>query len=161
MIVVLLLACVSEDTSEDTAVVLTPQQQDFLIAHNAVRTPLKLRELQWDNTVADSAREWARELAENQCAFEHENQQTYGENLWWSSFEPTPYEVVDAWASEVAFYDYETNTCEDGQMCGHYTQLVWADTERVGCGMATCVDGSIIWNCRYDPPGNWLGERPY
>ena len=69
--------------------------------------------------------------------------------------------MVDAWASEVVYYDYESNSCDRGEMCGHYTQLVWSTTERVGCAMATCADGSEIWMCDYDPPGNYVGEWPY
>ena len=69
--------------------------------------------------------------------------------------------MVDGWGSEVADYDYDANSCKPGRMCGHYTQLVWSSTERVGCGKGVCGDGSVIWACRYDPPGNWVGEWPY
>ena len=133
----------------------------FLQAHNDVRAGVAVAPLGWDADVAATALRWAAALAANQCAFEHDTQQTYGENLWWSSWDPTPEEVVLGWASEVADYDYDANTCADGAVCGHYTQVVWADSQRLGCGAATCDDGSVIWNCRYDPPGNWVGERPY
>ncbi len=135
--------------------------QEFLDAHNAVRSELGIPPMDWDRTVADSARTWAERLASESCAFYHDNQQTYGENLWWSSWDPTPTEVVDGWASEVAYYDYDNNRCAPGEMCGHYTQVVWADTTHVGCGKATCDSGAVIWNCRYSPPGNWVGEKPY
>ena len=45
-------------------------------------------------------------------------------------------------------------------MCGHYTQVVWRKSLRVGCGMATC-GATEVWVCNYDPAGNWDGERPY
>lgn len=152
------------DTARDTATasgVLDAVAQEFLDAHNAVRGNLGIRSLSWDATVADSARGWSESLASEACAFYHDSQQTYGENLWWSTWDPTPTEVVDGWASEVAYYDYESNRCEPGEMCGHYTQVVWADTTHVGCGKATCEGGAVIWNCRYSPPGNWVGEQPY
>ena len=133
----------------------------FLEAHNDVRAGVGVAPLGWDADVAASALVWAEALAADGCAFEHDTQQTYGENLWWSSWDPTPDEVVQGWASEVADYDYERNTCADDAVCGHYTQVVWADSRWVGCGKAACADGSVIWNCRYDPPGNWVGERPY
>jgi len=134
---------------------------EYVQTHNDIREGVGVGPLSWDDNVALSALGWAEDLAADGCAFEHESQQTYGENLWWSSYEPQPAEVVNAWASEVAYYDYDSNTCQAGQMCGHYTQVVWADTEVVGCGATTCSDGSVIVNCRYDPPGNWVGERPY
>ncbi len=71
--------------------------------------------------------------------------------------------MVQAWTSEVAWYDYDSNTCSApaGQSCGHYTQIVWADSLRIGCGRALCDDGWEIVTCNYDPPGNWAGEWPY
>ena len=155
-----LTACIDGDKA-DTGEALDPIAQEFLDAHNAHRSALGIVDLGWSADVAASAQGWADALAADGCAFEHESQNTYGENLWWSSYEPTPTEVVDAWAGEVEFYDYETNTCDEGQVCGHYTQVVWADTTLVGCGKSTCTGGAVIWACRYDPPGNWVGQKPY
>ena len=45
--------------------------------------------------------------------------------------------------------------------CGHYTQVIWRNTQRVGCGVAVCPNGAEIWTCNYDPPGNYLGQNPY
>ncbi len=49
-------------------------------------------------------------------------------------------------------------------VCGHYTQIVWKNTERIGCGKATARrDGifKVYWVCQYDPSGNYVGQRPY
>src|SRR5919202_1513766 len=71
--------------------------------------------------------------------------------------------VVNAWASEAQYYDYSRNTCASGQQCGHYTQIVWRDTLRVGCAHRTCQSNSPFgpgapawdfWVCDYEPPGN-------
>ncbi|RIL07002.1 MAG: hypothetical protein DCC71_04625 [Proteobacteria bacterium] len=47
-------------------------------------------------------------------------------------------------------------------VCGHYTRVVWATTELVGCGIASCpglaFGNSVI--CNYGPGGN-TGGRPY
>ncbi|MBT3220365.1 MAG: hypothetical protein HN348_14865 [Proteobacteria bacterium] len=67
------------------------------------------------------------------------------------------WESSNLWEQE--YYNYGTNGCSDG--CGHYTQLVWSSTERVGCAFDNCADGSEIWMCTYDPPGNVVGEKPY
>lgn len=42
--------------------------------------------------------------------------------------------AVSAWAAESTDYDYASNTCSG--VCGHYTQVVWAATTQVGCGIA-------------------------
>ena len=135
--------------------------EGMLAAHNAVRAGVGVPDLVWDDTMAEIAAEWSASLAARGCILEHDYSSPYGENLYWSTFESTPQQVVDAWASEVADYDYDTNTCAAGAQCGHYTQLVWSTTARVGCARVECTDGAEIWMCDYDPAGNWVGERPY
>ncbi len=76
-----------------------------------------------------------------------------------SAEEITAQKVVDSWGNEVQYYDYENNTCHS--VCGHYTQVVWQNTTKVGCGMATCNDNAQIWVCQYNPRGNMVGQKPY
>jgi pathogenesis-related protein 1 len=87
----------------------------------------------------------------------------------------TALQAVDAWASEVMCWTYGTirgteqcnMTCSvalhsDG--CGHYTQIVWRQSTQLGCGVATCKNGSRtqdIWICNYAPAGNFVGKAPY
>ena len=130
-------------------------------AHNRVREALGIGDLTWDDELAEVAGEWIAFLASDGCYLEHDYSSSYGENLYWSSFSATAEDVVQAWVSEVQFYDYDSNTCAPGKMCGHYTQVVWEDTKRVGCELISCPDSSEIWMCVYDPPGNWVGEWPY
>ena len=70
--------------------------------------------------------------------------------------------TIDAWCDEVKYYHYKTNTCEPRQMCGHYTQIVWHSTTRVGCGAAVSNDGMEYFiSCNYGPAGNIIGQKPY
>ena len=78
--------------------------------------------------------------------------------------------VVTGWGAEYVDYSWVTNTCAAGKVCGHYTQVVWRTTTKVGCAMATCSVNSPwgaafpTWDffvCDYEPPGNWVGEKPY
>jgi hypothetical protein len=95
----------------------------------------------------------------------------YGENLaFFGGQRATAQAVVDLWASEKTCYTYGpfergdrcTAACNDSGGCGHYTQLVWRNTNVIGCGVATCTSGdSEVWVCNYDPPGNFVGEVPY
>lgn len=159
----LLAGCTTPDDTDpsDTDAELAPVAAEFVDAHNTWRDTVGVAHLSWDDTVAESAQGWADALVADSCAFEHENQYVYGENLWWATWDGTPTEVVDDWGSEVDDYDYDANDCAPGKMCGHYTQIVWSTTETVGCGQGVCSDDSVIWVCRYDPPGNWVGEKPY
>ncbi|NIQ93556.1 MAG: hypothetical protein GWN87_04640, partial [Desulfuromonadales bacterium] len=107
------------------------------------------------------AQEWADTLQSQGCSPEHREQDLYGENIAWASgVRLTPERVVAMWGEEREFYDYGSNSCEEGKVCGHYTQVVWEDTRRVGCAVARC-EKSEVWVCNYDPPGNWVGEKPY
>jgi pathogenesis-related protein 1 len=135
--------------------------EGMVAAHNAIRDGVGVPGLVWDDDLADIAAEWSARLAADGCYLEHDYSSPYGENLYWSTFDSTPEQVVNSWASEVEFYDYDSNSCVEGEMCGHYTQVVWSTTERVGCAKTECSDGSEIWMCDYDPPGNYVGEWPY
>lgn len=160
----------------------TKVSSDYVCAHNDVRAtaspapaaPLPL--LAWNEDLARVAAAWAQN-----CTWEHNPDRSsqyraihgvnvyVGENLYVSSAASvSPDDAVAAWAGEAADYHYDTNACDDGKMCGHYTQLVWADTREVGCGMAVCanVAGSSLKNatlvvCDYAPGGNIVGQKPY
>lgn len=147
-------------------------------AHNTVRSELGLSKVTWSDELAEFAREWAQYLADrNGCGMRHRPKQgknalLYGENLYWASAirlangankvqNISPRQVVNSWVSERRHYDHAQNRCRWGKTCGHYTQVVWKTTLRIGCGMATCSDMSQIWVCNYDPPGNYRGQTPY
>ena len=46
--------------------------------------------------------------------------------------------------------------CAAGRECTRYTQVIWADTTRVGCGFHTCGD-ETYWVCSYGEGGNIRG----
>jgi len=73
---------------------------------------------------------------------------------------------VEKWFDEHAAYDYVGNDCDEGKVCGHYTQVVWSSSASVGCGYAECGPFSddlfeVMLVCQYSPPGNYVGEKPY
>jgi hypothetical protein len=43
---------------------------------------------------------------------------------------------------------------------GHYTQLMWRDTGRVGCAKSDNGENEVLV-CRYAAAGNVIGERPF
>jgi pathogenesis-related protein 1 len=148
-----------------------------LTAHNMVRSAVRVPDLVWSEDLATIATDYAATLEQQGCPSEPPHspaskQGPLGENLYWASpviwndgrTEPqqlTPKQVVDTWAAEKVNYNYQTNTCTPGEVCGHYTQLVWAATTEVGCGYAVCANNSQVWVCNYSPPGNVSGQKPY
>jgi len=161
LVVVLGSACSGGD--DDSGASSAPSQVDgvaMTAAHNAVRAAVGVPDLVWSQTIADTAQGWANYLASRGCPLQH-SQNGYGENIFWSQgMSPTPADVVASWAGEQGCFvngPFDACSCE----CGHYSQLVWRDTQRVGCGMATCAGNQQIWVCEYDPPGNVMGQTPY
>ena len=165
--VVLFWAC--SEAEKDSEIVDTPSPGDgetgrmigITDAHNRVRAAKGLEDLWWSEALVDVSMEWLVHLRDSGCMMEHNWDSPYGENLFWASYASNADEVVESWASEEEFYDYESNSCQDGEQCGHYTQIVWSSTTQVGCAVLECTDGSELWMCNYDPAGNWVGEQPY
>ncbi len=57
---------------------------------------------------------------------------------------------------------------QESPQIGHYTALVWDQTQYVGCGIAMYQDASDdvmpyreLFVCNYYPPGNWIGKPVY
>lgn len=134
--------------------------EEMLEAHNKVRATHGLQPLVWDEELAVSATDWSEHLAGSGCDLTH-SQDGYGENLYMTSGWASEGEVVNSWADEAEDYDTRTHTCAQGKVCGHFTQIIWAKTERVGCGMARCGVGGEVWTCKYDPLGNYAGRAPF
>jgi pathogenesis-related protein 1 len=162
----------------------------FLAAHNAARARLvtdpPLPPLRWSSEVALVAQAYADKLASG-CldTLTHSDssmRNRWGENLasygiqGGSGLEPngSAQGTVELWESELSCYTFGpfesgtnatcTSACERYGGCGHYTQLVWRTTERVGCGVADCREGNwrkSYWVCNYDPTGNFRGREPY
>jgi pathogenesis-related protein 1 len=148
----------------------------IIAAHNKLRAEVGVtKKLTYSKALAASAQAWANNLKRtNHCQMRHsEPDGKYGENLFWGSAvdwtdgrkelqKVSSKRVVEDWGSEKADYDYNSNQCAAGAMCGHYTQIVWRTTTKVGCGVAVCEDTKEqVWACQYQPAGNWVGKKPY
>lgn len=138
----------------------TTIQQQFLSPHNDARAQVGVEALVWNNTVAAYALDYANHRIAD-CALQHSGGE-YGENLFKSLGISDPIGgAVKAWVNESQYYNYSSNSCAEGEVCGHYTQVVWRNTRRLGCAKVKCTDDWNFVICNYDPPGNYVGQRPY
>ncbi|KAB2636099.1 pathogenesis-related leaf protein 4-like [Pyrus ussuriensis x Pyrus communis] len=85
----------------------------------------------------------------------------YSENIAKGTGDLSGTAAVNLFVSEKADYNYNSNTCAAGKMCGHYTQVVWRSSTRLGCAKVRCNNEGTFIGCNYDPPGNYAGQRPY
>lgn len=140
------------------------KQQEFLTAHNWVRTLYKLPLFTWDEKLEDAAKETVMKNS-NECTMSHSDL-PYGENIFWGlQLHWTPSDAVFSWYNETAWYDLKTLQClaPRGDVdCGHFTQIIWKDSVRLGCALEQCRDPTkgMLVVCEYDPPGNYDNENP-
>ena len=141
----------------------------ILAAHNQVRADHGVAPLAWDAELAAIASGWAagcRDEDEPIGLVDHNAGRSdgfgsyVGENVYGASGETGGPAAVEVWASEEADYDHASNTCSG--VCGHYTQIVWAASTAVGCGVHSCPGLTYGYTivCNYAPGGN-DGGRPY
>ncbi|KAH8602923.1 CAP domain-containing protein [Bisporella sp. PMI_857] len=128
-------------------------QSSILAAHNAYRAHHSAPALKWDATLAAFASDYVRP-----CNFKHSGG-PYGENLAAGYANPT--HAVNAWGDERRHYNYRKPGFSD--KTGHFTQVVWIKTTKVGCGRVACngkngVPGYYI-ACEYSAPGNMGGNN--
>ena len=133
-------------------------EREIVAAHNEIRAQVGVPPLTWSGRLEEVAEDWAKTLLSRR-EFSHRPNGKLGENLFMiTGARSSSAEVIRVWANESRDYDYKSNRCRD--VCGHYTQIVWRDTKKVGCAVAR-DNRREIWVCNYDPPGNWVGHRPY
>ncbi|XP_020826698.1 peptidase inhibitor 15 [Phascolarctos cinereus] len=150
--------------------------------HNQVRGKVfppaaNMEYMVWDENLAKSAEAWAAT-----CIWDHGPSyllRFLGQNL---SVRTGRYrsilQLVKPWYDEVKDYAFPyPQDCNPrcpmrcyGPMCTHYTQMVWATSNRIGCAIHTCQNMNVwgaVWQraiylvCNYAPKGNWIGEAPY
>lgn len=152
---------------------------EFVAAHNAARSGTldpppspPLPPVTWDRTLADSAYGYLSQCpGGNVDLVPHNANRTsdyealggtdpVGENIYAGTGSVSPTDAVNTWMSEASKYDYDTN---DLSAAGHYTQVVWRASTRIGCAIVVCPNyrfsNTIL--CDYAPAGNRANQKPY
>lgn len=137
------------------AAMTTPSspQRDTLALHNQLRSKHGAPAMQWDDKLASFAAKHAA-----RCQFKHSSG-SYGENI--AAGFPTSRAAIQAWYDEVT--DYSFTSPGYSSSTGHFTQLVWKSSTRLGCAVASCngtngTPGKFLV-CEYSPAGNILGRK--
>lgn len=137
---------------------------ELLQAHNGDRHRLGLAPLAWDPMLAEGARTHANALARLNL-IQHSpkaGRRGIGENLWMGTrgyYRPAT--MVGTWSSERRWFRAgrfpDVSTTGNWADVGHYTQMIWRATKRVGCAISRSATSDILV-CRYWPSGNVSGR---
>jgi len=137
--------------------------QRLVAAHNAVRASAGTQPIAWDPLLAAGAQAYAQRLAATRT-FQHSDRRVrpgIGENLWMGTGGAfSPEQMVGNWASEKQWFrpGIFPNVSRTGNWhdVGHYTQMIWPRTTRVGCAIRSSSRNDYLV-CRYSPGGNVMG----
>ncbi|PIK56156.1 hypothetical protein BSL78_06942 [Apostichopus japonicus] len=129
----------------------------------------------WDADLALSAQQWADRCQNEHPVARNRDYTNIGQNLFIkadSSAADPPSPVmtpVRSWNSQAKDYTYINNSCAEN--CAEYKQVIWAETEKVGCGVKYCEvastrSGTAYQNawivvCNYSPRADVIGAKPY
>jgi pathogenesis-related protein 1 len=158
----------SQDLSKGTGSSISMEQaKAALDFHNKVRNDVGVPPLEWSAELSAFAQEWADQLKEQGCKPKHRPhsgqwKQQHGENIFWGSNNSfTALYASEGWYSEIKDYIHGPLRSETWAKAGHYTQMIWRSTTKVGFGIAQCSNGGIIIVANYNPAGNFMGEKAY
>lgn len=134
---------------------IPPFKDQCLKWHNMYREKHQVDPVTWDDTLTSGAQSWADYLAQNNL-FKHASGLQVGENLYLSG-SPSPEEPCTS--ATQAFYgevkDYDFNKPGFSMETGHFTQVVWKDSKKIGAAQQIRGDGRLVVVIRYSPAGNF------
>jgi len=138
-----------------------------------------MKELVWSDELAAIAQRWTdqcNELGPHDKSRGKLDGTSVGQNQAYaaSTMQMGEEEVLDqfalqpdGWYDEVAEPGYDGDRVDRfafDRGTGHYTAVVWADTEEVGCGLVYYKTGQWYTSlviCNYARSGNWMGKPVY
>ncbi|HSW70460.1 MAG TPA: CAP domain-containing protein [Gammaproteobacteria bacterium] len=134
--------------AQPTAAIYPDLRIEALEAHNKWRSIHHAPALTWDLELQRYAEQYA-----SLCIFKH-SEAAFGENL--AAGYPSITSAINAWYAENEIYSY----LHPGytKASGHFTQIIWVATQKLGCALAACngrhgTPGNYLV-CEYNPPGN-------
>jgi glioma pathogenesis-related protein 2 len=123
--------------------------------------------VQLDPELVEYAKSRARTICtENGLSYGHQGlREGTGENLsWQASSGETPGTsagAVNSWYSEIKNYDFANPSASNGKPTGHFTQVVWKGSTKVGAGRVF-GRGAEWWETYivldFSPAGNMAGQ---
>ncbi|KAL1442371.1 hypothetical protein MTO96_030843 [Rhipicephalus appendiculatus] len=158
------IAAPAADEPDDFEGKFTPEirkfQRQVLKFTNRKRRRHGVPVLKEDPRLNRYAQAWALVLALKD-ELQHRSSPRYGDNMymWWSTNLKEPITgrlPVKEWYKEIKQYNFAEPAFKSN--IGHFTQLVWRGSRRLGTGIARSRKGTYYIVCFYEPRGNILGQ---
>jgi uncharacterized protein YkwD len=135
----------------DSESIFGDMAQECLNRHNYHRSLAGLDPLEWDQRLAVQAQEWSY-INAAQHRIWHSHTHGQGENIYMMSggAPSSATRAIESWMSEKSIYahmGWPALSMSNYIHVGHFTQIMWPSTTRVGCGMAV-NGGTTVWTCR-------------
>ena len=131
---------------------------DILSNHNYHRKRHQVGDLERDSEIEGIAQSYSEYLAQID-EMKHSGN-GYGENLFYCYSSNriciTGEYASQEWYNEVEFYDFDNPGFSSET--GHFTQLVWKSSKKIGCGAACNSKNKCYVSCNYYPPGNYINQ---
>lgn len=130
-------------------------KEDVTRRHNVYRIQHQAGELERDpllEKISQEAAEHMLEIDDFYLPTDKYNGDLIGMNLFWVQGQFNGNDIVDNWYKEVDNYDF--NNPGYKQDAGGFTQLVWRNSKKIGCGYA-CKGIECYGICTYYPAGNY------
>jgi hypothetical protein len=140
-------------------------EERILAVHNRERAAVGAPPLSWDPALAAAGAAYGPSLSRlgKLAHSAYATRRGQGENLFMGTRGAYGLDDMTAdWVAEKRLFRPGTfpKVSRNGHWedVGHYTQMIWATTTRVGCAIYSDAKWDFFI-CRYSPPGNILGHR--
>eukprot|EP00450_Noctiluca_scintillans_P029456 CAMPEP_0194549482 /NCGR_PEP_ID=MMETSP0253-20130528/95227_1 /TAXON_ID=2966 /ORGANISM="Noctiluca scintillans" /LENGTH=362 /DNA_ID=CAMNT_0039396911 /DNA_START=46 /DNA_END=1131 /DNA_ORIENTATION=- len=144
--------------------------QEVLDQHNLYRCMHDVPLFEWDTDIEARAQSWADNgvYAHSTSDFREQEGEYCGENIAWGYRSRSGFDSTQDWYNEILDTEgglglTDTMNAPGGEALGHYTQIVWQGSTRLGCGVgrATATTQNLEGDfrvCQYCKGGNYQGQ---
>uniref|UniRef100_A0A8C3WEJ8 Cysteine rich secretory protein 1 n=1 Tax=Catagonus wagneri TaxID=51154 RepID=A0A8C3WEJ8_9CETA len=139
---------------------LATVQEEIVIVHNTFRRGVfppasNMLKMNWSEEAAQNARMLSKdcEFIESNALKRRITNTFCGENMYLTTDPISWSDVIRIWYSESKYFKHgEWTLTDDDVTVEHYTQIVWATSYLIGCGLSSCGKGKsthYLYICHY------------
>ncbi|CAG0882411.1 unnamed protein product [Darwinula stevensoni] len=149
-------------STDDTEVhLLTQEDKTFasksLAVHNSFRAKHGVPPLKLNLKMCGEAKKRAKHLCDLE-RLDHRLHRKYGENIYRTrttddNFNVTPHTPIEKWYAEIRHHNFG-HELSGNLPSGHFTQVVWKETEELGVAREKSKNGYVVVVAFYFPQGN-------